>query len=262
MKLVISPCPNDVWVFAGWMLGKVAGPAVEVEFLDVQAANELLMAGGGDADVIKVSYGVWHALGASWHPLRSGGALGRGCGPLLLRNAAGGEAKGPILVPGLHTTANLLLDVYLDGEVVTKEFLPFDALYARLCAEPGSRGVVIHESRFTYVRDGLTLVQDLGEHWERVTGAPIPLGLIVHRDGLDTAEIDATIRRSIAWADAHPAEALELCATHAQELEPDVMKAHIGLYVNSFTVDIGAEGEAAIAALSSKLHTRPGHTKI
>lgn len=260
MKLVISPCPNDVWVFAGWMLGKVAGPGVDVTFLDVQAANELLMAGGGDADVIKVSYGVWNALGASWHPLRSGGALGRGCGPLLLRNPLA-ESTGPVLVPGRHTTANLLLDVFLDGQEVVKEYLPFDALYGRLCTEPGCRGVVIHESRFTYERDGLELIQDLGEHWESVTGAPIPLGLIVHRDGLDTEAIDATIRRSIAWADAHPDEALALCAEHAQELELDVMKAHIALYVNSFTVDIGSEGESAIAALSSQLHKRPSQIK-
>lgn len=256
MKLVISPCPNDVWVFAGWMLGKVGGPEVDVTFLDVQAANDLLIAGGDNADVIKVSYGVWNALGDTWKPLRSGGALGRGCGPLLLRNPAG-ELSGPVLVPGLHTTANLLLDVYLDGQKVAKEYLPFDALYARLCSEPGSSGVVIHESRFTYERDGLELIKDLGEHWESVTGAPIPLGLIVHRDGLDTAEIDAIIRRSIAWADAHPNDALALCAEHAQELDVDVMKAHIALYVNAFTVDIGSEGEAAIAALSSHLVKRP-----
>ncbi|MEY3764578.1 MAG: hypothetical protein RLZ42_1238 [Armatimonadota bacterium] len=255
MKLVISPCPNDVWVFAGWMLGHIGGPHVDVEFLDVQAANELLISGGGDADVIKVSYGVWNALGDAWQPLRSGGALGRGCGPLLLQNTAG-PAQATVLVPGRHTTANLLLDVYLGDEVVTKEFLPFDALYARLCAEPGCRGVVIHESRFTYQRDGLTLIQDLGENWERVTGAPIPLGLIVHRVGLDTEAIDVTIRKSIAWAEAHPEEALALCARYAQELDPEVMKAHIGLYVNGFTVDIGPDGEAAIAALSSHLYKR------
>lgn len=259
MNLVISPCPNDVWVFAGWMLGKVAGPAVDVTFLDVQAANELLVSGGGDADVIKVSYGVWNVLGDNWHPLRSGGALGRGCGPLFLQNPSG-DPSDTILVPGLHTTANLLLDVFLDGARVEKQFLPFDALYARLCSEPGCRGVVIHESRFTYQRDGLVLVQDLGEHWEQVTGAPIPLGLIVHRDGLDTAEIDSVIRSSIAWAEAHPEEALALCGKYAQELEPDVMKAHIDLYVNSFTTDIGCEGEAAITALSSRLHQRQDQT--
>lgn len=259
MKLVISPCPNDVWVFAGWMLGQVNGPKVDVEFLDVQAANELLISGGGDADIIKVSYGVWNALGNLWHPLRSGGALGRGCGPLLLQNPSG-EPSGTILVPGLHTTANLLLDVYLGEAAVEKEYLPFDKLYARLCAEPGCRAVVIHESRFTYERDGLKLIQDLGEHWERVTGAPIPLGLIVHRSGLETDEIDAVIRSSIAWADANPEEALVLCARYAQELEPEVMKAHIDLYVNSFTTDIGPEGEVAIAALSYRLTQRQKHT--
>ena len=260
MNLVISPCPNDVWVFAGWMLGKVEGPGVDVSFLDVQAANDLLISGGGDADVIKVSYGVWNTLGTSWHPLRSGGALGRGCGPLLLRNP-NGPLQDSILVPGQHTTANLLLDVFLDEIVVAKEFLPFDALYARLCSEPGCQGVVIHESRFTFERDGLELVQDLGEHWEAVTGAPIPLGLIVHRDGLETALIDETIRRSIAWAEANPDEALALCAEYAQELEPAVMQAHISLYVNSFTKDIGKEGEDAIAALSSHLCQRESHVQ-
>jgi 1,4-dihydroxy-6-naphthoate synthase len=108
----------------------------------------------------------------------------------------------------------------------------------------------------------LELIKDLGEHWESVTGAPIPLGLIVHRDGLDTAEIDAIIRRSIAWADAHPNDALALCAEHAQELDVEVMKAHIALYVNAFTVDIGSEGEAAIAALSSHLDKRQSREEM
>ena len=128
-----------------------------------------------------------------------------------------------------------------------KRYLPFDALYAQLCRVPGAQGVVIHEKRFSYAQDGLTLTQDLGAFWEEQTGFPIPLGAILARKSLHlTAEVDACIRASLAWADAHYAEAFALCRDHASDLTDGSIESHIGLYVNAYTRNLGDEGRAAV----------------
>jgi 1,4-dihydroxy-6-naphthoate synthase len=134
-----------------------------------------------------------------------------------------------------------------------KTFLPFDALYRRLLGPAPCQGVVIHEMRFTYARDGLFLVRDLGEFWEGAAGHPIPLGAVALSEaaaarspGLPAA-VEAAIRASLDWSYAHEKEALDLCRRHAQSLEDAVMRAHIGLYVNAFTRDLGDEGGRAVA---------------
>jgi 1,4-dihydroxy-6-naphthoate synthase len=181
--------------------------------------------------------------------LECGGALGRGVGPLLLRNGPGGlDPDAPVLVPGAFTTANFLLDYFVSGRPLQKRFLPFDALYDELRRTPGAQGVVIHEKRFTYARDGLTLVRDLGQHWEEATGFAIPLGAIAVRRTLGlNARIEALIRHSLAWAEAHRPKAIDLCRQHAQELSNEVMAAHIALYVNNYSHDLGEDGRAAVA---------------
>ena len=166
MTLGISPCPNDVYVFAGMLLGHVAH-GFQFEFHDVQTLNE--RAGRGEYDAVKISYAAYPALAGSYELLSCGGALGRACGPLLL--ASGRDIFEPdveVLVPGAQTTANFLLDFWA-GETLNKSFAPFDEVYERLLAGPGTQGVVIHEKRFTYRRDGLTCLVDLGEFWEAVT---------------------------------------------------------------------------------------------
>lgn len=246
-RIAISPCPNDVYVFAGMLLGEV-GEAVEVDFQDVQTLNERAAAGGHGCDLIKISYAAWPSAREGHALLECGGALGRGCGPLLLRNGPGGlDPDAPILAPGAGTTANFLLRFYLGATPARLEFLPFDALYEALRTTPGAQGVVIHEKRFTYARDGLTRIADLGEHWEARTGCPIPLGAIAARRGVDVARAEARVRASVAWADAHPEAALDLCRRHADEMDDAVMRAHIDLYVNDFTRDLGDEGRATVA---------------
>ncbi|WP_395088498.1 1,4-dihydroxy-6-naphthoate synthase [Armatimonas sp.] len=248
LTLCISPCPNDVYIFAGILLGKVTHLELTFEtiFLDVQAANEAALT--GQFDVIKISYAAYPALRETYDLLSSGGALGRGCGPLLLKNGA--EAFDPnaeILAPGIQTTAHFLLDFWLKTTKSTKRFLPFDTLYEELRNVPGTQGVVIHEKRFTYETDGLTLIQDLGEHWENETGYAIPLGAILCRHALNLSDtIAALIRESLAWADTHRTEALALCRQHAQDLTDGVIEAHIGLYVNEYSQDLGKEGRAAV----------------
>ena len=247
LTLGISPCPNDVWIFSGIIRGavKMVGHTVDVAFHDVETLNR--MAQKGQFDVVKISYANFAHCGGRYDLLNCGGALGRGVGPLLLVNGSGSfDPAREVMVPGRYTTANLLLDFYLQRPA-TKRFLAFDALYEELLKTPGAQGVVIHEKRFTYERDGLSLVQDLGEHWETRTGHAIPLGAIALRKTVPLrAQVETLIRRSLAWAEANRADALALCREHAQDLSDEVIRAHIALYVNEYTRDLGKEGSAAV----------------
>lgn len=254
LRLGISPCPNDVFIFSGLLLDTVGtdGLRFEVAFEDVETLNGRARAGEGDA--LKISYANAVHCAEEYELLDAGGALGRGCGPLLLRNGnAAWDPDAPVLVPGQFTTANFLLDYWAGrpyrgaSAPPRKRFLPFDALYEELRRTPGAQGVVIHEKRFTYARDGLTLVRDLGQHWEETTGFAIPLGAIVLRRSLGLkAAMEALIRTSLDWARSHRAEALALCREHAQDLDDAVIAAHVALYVNDFSRELGPEGRAAV----------------
>ena len=253
----ISPCPNDVFIFAGLILGRIQTPREwDFHFEDVESLNNKARA--GDGDLLKISYA--NALNCpDYRLLTCGGALGRKCGPLLL---TGGEAWNPekeVLIPGEHTTANFLLDFWA-GKTLQKRFLPFNDLYGELKLNSRAQGVVIHEKRFTYAQDGLNLVQDLGEHWEISTGHRIPLGALVYRaqSGLKAEEIETAVRTSLDWAYAHEPDALELCARLAEDMRPEVMRAHIALYVNEFTRALGFEGKAAVDFFLANLSNRAG----
>ncbi|HKP96140.1 MAG TPA: 1,4-dihydroxy-6-naphthoate synthase [Fibrobacteria bacterium] len=256
IRTAISPCPNDVFIFAGLIGGGTSVPGLEFGFAyhDLETLNRGALAGRWD--MVKISYANHIHCAGAYGLLRCGGALGRGCGPLLLSNRPGPQGglwdpAAEVLVPGEHTTANFLLDFHAAAPL-RKTFLPFDALYRRLLGPEPCQGVVIHEMRFTYAADGLHLVRDLGEHWETVTGYPIPLGAVAlakrleeARPGLGSA-VEAAIRDSLAWSYAHPEAALKLCRAHSQSMADEVLQAHIDLYVNAFTRDIGPEGESAV----------------
>ncbi len=251
LSLGISPCPNDVYIFAGLLLGKSPAHGLRfspVHFEDVETLNAL--SGAGKIAVCKISYANYPRIASQYELLPCGGALGRGVGPLLLTHGGTDfDADGEILVPGQFTTANFLLDFYLKQSGTRKRFVPFDVLYDELCNRPGAQGVVIHEKRFTYENDGLNLVQDLGDFWERETGYAIPLGAIaVKRDlGTETvAAITAAVRDSLAWSDAHPDEAFALCREYAKDLTDGVIEAHIKLYVNEYSRDLGNDGSEAV----------------
>ena len=280
LTLGISPCPNDVFIFSGILLNQIEtdGLYFHVDFQDIENLNQ--RAQQGTLDVVKVSYANYSHCRDNYDLLPCGGALGRGVGPLLLTNLGdagrkvnsawrmeeqtSGSVPKPdfsreILVPGAYTTANFLLDYYANADgarLLKKRFLPFDALYAALCETPGAQGVVIHEKRFTFAHDGLTLVQDLGEYWERQTGYAIPLGAICVRRELGlTASLTDIIRRSLAWANAHYAEAFALCREYAQDLSAGVIESHIQLYVNSYSEALGPEGQAAVDFFLDKQKT-------
>lgn len=246
LTLGISPCPNDVYIFAGLLLGEISmsGARLEVDFQDVETLNG--RAQQAEMDVLKISYANFVHCSDHYDLLPCGGALGRGVGPLLLSQGGGTwDPDREVLVPGEFTTANFLLDFFAQRPL-QKRFLPFDTLYDHLLRTPGAQGVVIHEKRFTFAADGLALIQDLGEHWERETGFAIPLGAIAARKTLDQSALAQAVRQSLRWAYAHDQEAFALCQTHAQDLNPAVVRAHIDLYVNHFSEDLGDEGRAAV----------------
>ncbi len=261
LSLGYSPCPNDTFIFYGLIHGKV--PCPEVEFIerleDVETLNQLALR--GQLDLTKISY---HALGHlrdDYVLLHSGGALGRGCGPLLIATEKTSMAKlrgKKIAVPGQLTTANLLLQLYSDGyENVL--ILPFDQIMAAVQQGRADAGVIIHESRFTYRQYGLKQVLDLGQWWEEESGYPIPLGGILAKRTLGAPlikKIDAALRQSIEYAYAHPEEPRSYIKQHAQELDNGVINNHIELYVNNFSVDLGDEGIQAVHSLLSRAEER------
>jgi 1,4-dihydroxy-6-naphthoate synthase len=252
LSIAFSPCPNDTFVFHALVHGQVAGaPDFDVTFADVDVTNTATL--DGRFDLVKVSYAALPWLLDQYALLPCGGALGRGCGPLVLvRDASLATLDGAVVaVPGDRTTAYLLMRLWAAGQQPAKiEAVPFHAIMPGLADGRYDAGLVIHEARFTYPRYGLTAMVDLGEWWERDTGLPIPLGAILaHRDRVDAAAATGWIRASVrqAWADPTASEGYVLA--HAQEMEPDVVSQHIGLYVNEFTDTLGEQGYAAIRRL-------------
>jgi 1,4-dihydroxy-6-naphthoate synthase len=256
LSLAFSPCPNDTFVFSALVHGQVPGaPPVDVTYADVDVTNTA--AERGAYDIVKVSYAALPWLLDAYDLLPCGGALGRGCGPLVLARDRPGRDGDPdltgatVAVPGDRTTAYLLFRLWsAERPPARVDVVPFHEIMPGVATGRYDAGLVIHEARFTYPRFGLTAVVDLGEWWEAETGLPIPLGAILARRGaVDPTAAAGWIRESVrrAWAD--PAATRAYVLRHAQEMEPDVVDRHIALYVNEFTEDLGAEGYAAADAL-------------
>ena len=252
LSLTFSPCPNDTFVFHAWVHGLIEGaPPVEVSYHDVDVANG--MAERGERDVIKVSYAALPWLLDTYALLPCGGAVGRGCGPLVLTTGRMDLTDATVVVPGERTTAYLLFRLWAERiGVGTVEVLPFEQIMPAVRDGRYDAGLVIHEARFTYPSYDLTCVQDLGEWWEKDTGLPVPLGAILARRSLDADHITAVIRSSVEQAWADPAASREYVLAHGQEMDPAVADQHIALYVNAFTRDLGEEGYAAAEALLSR----------
>ncbi len=251
LSLGISPCPNDVFIFSGIILKQVelGDFAFDIDYQDVETLNHL--ASSGTLDIAKISYANVKNCSDQYDILSCGGALGRGVGPLLLTHDGHFDPAVEVLIPGEFTTANFLFDFYL-GRKARKRFLPFDTLYEELCSVSGSQGVVIHEKRFTYEKDGLHLEADLGTYWESQTGFAIPLGAIAVRKTLDRAPLESLVQSSIDWAYTHYEDAFKLCRQYAQDLNDGVIESHIKLYVNEYSRSLGAEGESAVAYFLEK----------
>jgi len=249
-----SPCPNDTFIFYALIHGKIVVPGITFreQLEDVETLNN--MAVKGALDITKISY---HALGhlrETYALLRSGGALGRGCGPLIVTRPGAGLAglkQGPVAIPGRLTTAWLLLRLF-DPSIENIIVLPFDRIMEAVAQGRATAGLIIHESRFTYPLYKLEKLLDLGAWWEQFTGLLIPLGGILGKRSLGSEllmAVEQAIRDSLLYARAHESEVLDYCARHSQEMDRAVMRSHIDLYVNNFSLDLGESGIAAVRKL-------------
>src|SRR5262249_30520107 len=241
-----SPCPNDTFAFHALSHGLV-DTELEIEpvLLDIEELNR--RAHRSELDLTKLSFGALPAVGERYRLLRSGAALGRGCGPLVVARgpaALQAAAAGRIAVPGRETTAFLLLRLAAPalGDVVE---LRYDQILRAVAGGEVDAGLIIHESRFTYRDHGLHEVADLGAWWEEQSGLPIPLAGICARADLPedvAAEAERAIRASVEHAFAHPGASAAYVRAHSQELSEEVCRAHIELYVNDYSVDLGDDG--------------------
>ncbi len=257
LKLGYSPCPNDTFIFHALAHGLIPLPeeiGLEIRLADVETLNQA--AKTGRFEITKLSFAALGHLRDKYGLLRSGAALGRGCGPLIVAKPGFDPERLQeigIAVPGHWTTANLLLHLYLSGNVRPVP-LVFDRIMPAVSAGEYEAGVIIHEGRFTFRDHGLVSLADLGEWWEKMTGLPIPLGgIAMRRDlGPDTAKaVERAIRKSVRYAFDHGEAAREYIRAHAQEMSESVIGRHIELYVNEFTLDLGKEGQRAVDALFS-----------
>lgn len=261
LTLAYSPCPNDTYIFAALTNGLLArAPTVRVHLADIEELNTA--AARAEHELTKVSYGAIPYLMRDYRILRAGGALGRGCGPLVVTRpgvaADLADARNlRIAIPGERTTAFMLLQLAL-GERPQTQQMRFDQIIPAVANGTVDAGLIIHESRFTYAQAGLVSIADLGEWWESIAGMPIPLGAILARNDLDDArrhEINEAIGASLRFARAHEDAIMPFVRKHAFEMSDDVMRKHIELYVNDYSDDVGDDGIAAVRELFARART-------
>lgn len=256
LTLGISPCPNDTFIFDALLNNKIDSEGLEFEYIleDVETLNK--MAQSATLDVSKVSYGAVTQLIPNYYILDAGGALGKGVGPLLISNKMlaldAAETNGiSVILPGINTTAHLLFSMAFP-HIKNKSFLPFNEIEDAVLSGKSDMGVIIHENRFTYASKGLFKLADLGDLWESKTNLPIPLGGILSRRKFDNSlnqKINRVIRRSLSFAFENIKTLPAFVKDNAQEMNEDVMRKHINLYVNEFSLGLGIAGKSAVVKL-------------
>lgn len=256
MKLTLgfSPCPNDTFIFDALINKKIdtEGLDFDIRLEDVETLNQWALQ--DKLDISKISYGVLPLVVGRYDLLDAGGALGKGVGPLLIARQPMPEdqiANAAIAIPGQRTTAHLLFSLAFP-EARNKQFMLFSDIEDAVLQGKVDCGVIIHENRFTYQQKGLFKLRDLGEFWESRTGAPIPLGGIIMRGSLDTAlqkTVNRLIRKSLEYAFARYPDLPAFVTENAQEMQQSVMRQHIDLYVNDFSLSLGEDGRKAIQTL-------------
>jgi 1,4-dihydroxy-6-naphthoate synthase len=261
MKLTLgfSPCPNDCFIFDAMVHGKVDTEGLSFELImeDVEALNQ--RAFRGELDITKLSYHAYAYLTDKYVLLDAGSALGHNCGPLLIskREIDPSELQNhdlKVAIPGKYTTANFLLSLAFPKATNKVETL-FSRIEDAVLDGKVDAGLIIHENRFTYEQKGLKKIMDLGEFWESLIKAPIPLGGIVTKRGLPSdvkQAVNRVIRKSTAYALSNPRSSIRFVREHAQEMSEEVMYKHIALYVNQYSVDLGEDGRKAVQLLFDK----------
>jgi 1,4-dihydroxy-6-naphthoate synthase len=252
LTLGFSPCPNDTFIFDALVNKKIdtGGLTVQPVLEDVQTLNEWALQ--GRLAITKISYGVLPLLLDKYIVLNAGGALGKGVGPLLITKQAHANDTAvnnmTIAIPGEHTTAHMLFSLAYP-QATKKKFMLFSAIEDAVLNGEVDAGVIIHENRFTYQQKGLYKLVDLGEYWEGQTGNPIPLGGIVMKKTFDShlqQKVDTLIKRSLEYAFKNYPLITDYVKQHSQEMSETVMRQHIDLYVNNYSLQLGPDGKAAV----------------
>ena len=259
-SLAFSPCPNDTFIFDALVNKKIETGNFEFDVIleDVETLNQWALE--GRVDISKISYGSWPLVQEEYALLNSGGAFGKGAGPLLiakhqiqdsLTNLREKIQDLKVAIPGEHTTAHLLFSMAFPL-ATRKKFMVFSEIESAVLDGEVDCGLIIHESRFTYAQKGLQKIMDLGDYWEKETGVPVPLGGIVMKKqfNLKTIQmVDQLIRESLAYAISNYPGLPEYVRSRSQEMDEDVMRKHIDLYVNDYSMDLGEEGRNAVKKL-------------
>ncbi|MEM6806115.1 MAG: 1,4-dihydroxy-6-naphthoate synthase [Bacteroidota bacterium] len=253
ISLGYSTCPNDTFMFDAIAHKRIETDGIEYEIVMADIFHLNQMALKGELDMVKISYNTFGKVRNSYDLLDAGSALGHNCGPLLISKEKLSveeilERNLPVGIPGANTTANLLLGYFAPKIQHKKEFI-FDEIMPAILEDKVAAGVIIHENRFTYQKMGLQLIQDLGEYWESKTGLPIPLGAIVAKKSLGEElfqTLQKHMRESVNYAFTYPSVSMPYVREHAQEMEDEVMQAHIDLYVNEFSLSLGEKGRKAV----------------
>lgn len=261
MKLTLgfSPCPNDTFIFDAMVNGKIdtQGLSFDIVMEDVETLNR--WADQGKLDITKLSYSSFLHNVHQYALLHSGSALGKGVGPLLVSTKHASEnwereewlRQASVAIPGINTTANLLLSLAFP-QIQRKTEVLFSEIEEAVLKGDFDAGLIIHESRFTYAQKGLTKLADLGDWWESVTQAAIPLGGIVIKRTIDkdvAALVDSILKESLRFSWERYPQLSSFITENAQEMEEAVMRQHINLYVNEYTDDLGEDGRRAIITL-------------
>ncbi len=259
MKLTLgySPCPNDCFIFDALVHNKIDNEGLEfkVELQDVETLNQKAL--NGELDITKLSFHAFGYVLNNYILLRAGSALGFNCGPLLVQSGkfkVESLDKMKVAIPGKMTTANFLLSLAYPDLKNKVEYI-FSEIEDAVLTGKVDAGLLIHENRFTYEQKGLKKIMDLGEYWESLIHAPIPLGGIVIKRNMDIdlqQKVNKLIKKSVEYAFAYPESCMPYVKAHAQEMSEEVMKKHIALYVNKFSIDLGTEGMNAVNLMFNK----------
>jgi 1,4-dihydroxy-6-naphthoate synthase len=257
-KLLVgfSPCPNDTFIFDAIINNKIDTEGLNISYIiaDVEDLNKKALF--HKLDVTKLSFQTFFKVKAQYTLLNAGCALGNNCGPILIskkKHNAEDLKSLKIAIPGKNTTANLLLRLAFP-EMHDKVEMLFSDIEDSIISKKVDAGVIIHESRFTYEKKGLMKLIDLGEFWEKITNCPIPLGCIAIKKNFSDeirATFDRVLRRSVEFAINNPNSSYDFVKKHAQEMDDDVIRKHIDLYVNKYSLDLGVDGKKAIDILEN-----------
>ncbi|MBS1647394.1 MAG: 1,4-dihydroxy-6-naphthoate synthase [Bacteroidetes bacterium] len=260
MEIGFSPCPNDCFIFDALIHQKIDthslrfAPVIE----DVETLNR--MAFEGSLGITKLSYHAFAYLTQHYRLLTSGSALGFNCGPLLIALPQTIEKlnQNPqhiqnlkVAIPGRYTTAHFLLSLAYP-KLSNKIEMVFSDIENAVLNQQVDAGLIIHENRFTYQQKGLEKIMDLGQWWENRSQSPIPLGGIVVKRNIPIEtqkHINQLMKESVEYAFSHANDVMPFVKKHAQAMDETVMKQHIDLYVNAYSVDLKAEGKKAVTQL-------------